>query len=608
MRRLVPWGAILLAACQSTWGSLLVRVDLTQDSRTQCISMALNERPPQVLPRQGKSLLRVAITESKDLTGEISVAVLRFAQEDCTEPIGTAVVKTATLSRNREDALTFVFRDEPTEPERSDGGTDAGADAGADGGCTPSACAEPPACRLAATACLGPGECDHPLAPKGTSCDGGLCSEHGACLAPCAVLEEGSTCDDGLACTIERCAQGACVGACNAAPPACHIALPACHADGGCALAAMPDDTACTPESADAGRHQCRDGRCERTLPFAPRNLEDHVSAFPAPVDRWTLEPGCTAVIDTGLSPPRPRDGGWCASIGPAAATLPLARDGGEAAMLSMASLNLPAGSELHFIGPRPVVLVVLDDATVAGLLSVAPHIGSAPAGSNPPECLEHHLGVNALESEGGGGAAYGAAAGLGGGADGGSGRGGDAWGAGGLLEPLRGGCTGGTSPDGGLGGLGGGALQLSVGGHLVITETGVITASGGGGGGASAPRRGGGGGGSGGAVLLEASALTQLGFVTTNGGGGGEGSDLGAPASAGLDGALTAVSAATGGASLAGGAGGSGGAALGKGGSDGANTSLSGGGGGGSVGRIRLRAPVMNLATERLSGQLRVD
>lgn len=608
MRRLVPWGALLFAACQSTWGSLLVRVDLAQDSRTQCISVALGAMPPRALPRHGKSLLRIAITESKDLTGEISVAVLRFAQEDCTEPIGTAVVKTATLSRNREDALTFVFRDEPTEPERTDGGTDGGADAGADAGCTPSACAAPPACRLDATECLRPDECDYPLAPKGTGCDGGLCSEQGACLAPCAVLEEGSTCDDGLACTIEHCTQGACVGACSGAPPACHIALPACDADGGCALAAMPDDTACTIESADAGRHQCREGRCERTLPFAPRNLEDHVTGFPAPVGRWALEADCTTVIDTGLSPPRPSDGGWCASIGPGTATLPLARDGGEAAVLSMESLDLPAGTEIHFVGPRPVVLVVLDDATVAGLLSAAPFMGLMPAGSNPPECLEHHLGVNALERAGGGGAAYGAAAGPGGSADGGGGRGGESWGAGGLLEPLRGGCTGGTSPDGGHGGFGGGALQLSAGGHLVITETGVVTASGGGGGGASAPGRGGGGGGSGGAVLLEASALTQLGFVTTNGGGGGEGSDLGAAAAAGLDGSLTSVSAAAGGASLAGGTGGSGGAAISKGGGDGGSTSLSGGGGGGSVGRIRLRAPVMTRATERLSGQLRAD
>lgn len=235
--------------------------------------------------------------------------------------------------------------------------------------------------------------------------------------------------------------------------------------------------------------------------------------------------------------------------------------------------------------------------------------MGLAPAGSNPQECTQHNANVDALFSSGAGGAAFGASAGSGGLPLDAGGVGGKSWGDG-SLEPLRGGCRGGTSLNGGTGGRGGGAIQLSVAGRLLIADSGSITASGGGGRGGPSRLHGGGGGGSGGAVLLEAGVLIQLGFVTANGGGGGEGSDAvtGAP---GADGALESLDPAPGGSTSSGGAGGVGGAGASKGGTNGLSTSLSGGGGGGSVGRIRLRA--MDAAgsqttIERLSGQLRLE
>jgi hypothetical protein len=76
------------------------------------------------------------------------------------------------------------------------------------------------------------------------------------------------------------------------------------------------------------------------------------------------------------------------------------------------------------------------------------------------------------------------------------------------------------------VGGYGGGAVQLSVTGRLLVTSTGSISASGGGGGAGTGSRDGGGGGGSGGAILLEANLieLEQGAWVTVHGGSGAAG------------------------------------------------------------------------------------
>lgn len=610
MRRVLFLG-LFLAGCQSTWGTLLVRIELESDRQTQCVEVTAGTgRAPLAVGRGDKDVLLVAIQESESLTGDVTISVQRFADPDCSRPLGELVRQVGRLSKSHRGSLTFTFRDAPP-----DSGAPADAGAAPDGGCDLSRCGPVPPCATAPSPCVPDGGCSFPPAPAGTPCDAGLCDGRGTCRPPCAVLEEGASCDDGLTCTVDHCTAGACVGLCIDAPPQCQRLVPACAADAGaCDHVALPNDTTCALPELDGGRARCRDGRCERTLPFPPANLDDSVSAFPLPLGAWEVTPGCTVVIDTSTSPPSSLDGGWCAAERPAIAVTHLAADGGEAAILSMSSLTLGAGAAVHVVGTRPVVLVVLDDATIDGLLSVAPWEGHAPAGSGPPECTQAHAEVDAARGWGGGGGAYGAQAGTGGAPDGGT-PGGGAWGMTGLLEPLRGGCPGGTSADGGSGGLGGGALQLSVGGHLLVADGGILSASGGGGQGGplfSFSPRGGGGGGSGGAILLEASVLTQVGFVTANGGGGGEGSDGALAGANGTNGALDASSAAPGGASVlpAGGAGGIGGARLSKGGGAGSRSLLllSGGGGGGSVGRIRLRAHQATLDDTRLSGQLRIE
>lgn len=188
---------LLLVGCQSTWGTLLVRIELPADVVTQCVSVTAGVgRPPLLVPRNGKNLLLVAINESADLTGDVAITLLRYAREDCSVPVGTSQRKTALLTLNRQVTLTFTF-DDGGGPETVDGGIDGGSD----GGCELTRCPAPPACGLMAVSCLGDGGCEYSAAPKGTGCDGGLCDGTGNCRFQCQVLDEGAPCDDGLACT-----------------------------------------------------------------------------------------------------------------------------------------------------------------------------------------------------------------------------------------------------------------------------------------------------------------------------------------------------------------------------------------------------------------------
>jgi len=170
------------------------------------------------------------------------------------------------------------------------------------------------------------------------------------------------------------------------------------------------------------------------------------------------------------------------------------------------------------------------------------------------------------------------------------------------LLGDFKGGSGGGhggeaSSCDGtgtrGRGGAGGGVVQISSRGAIVMKAGGGINAGGGGGEGGCDDvtfSSAGGGGGSGGLIFLEAVTLQVDGKLSANGGGGGGGaSSLGFPGHTGDDAkAGTAVAAGGGGTSI-GGAGGGDGAAGVLGPTNGGVNTNSGGGGGGQ-GRIFLR------------------
>lgn len=587
----------MLPACQATLGSLLVKVSLAGDTTTACFTVSVGHgRPPVAVKRRGKDQFQIGVSEDADLTGELQVVVQRFATDQCTIPLGPPVSQAAKLTRGQQAVLEFSFTmdaDAGLPDAGVDGGVDAGADAGVDAGCDLSACAAVPLCGQGSAMCLPDGGCGFELRDAGSCGDGGVCDARGRCAPACEVLPDGRACDDRLGCTTgDACLGGTCLGNCTN-HSVCAMEAPACEADGGCHVVPFPDGTGCLVSPPK----QCLTGQCVPSLGFVSATLGSSVAAFPYPSGGWVVSAGCEVTVDTSLDPPQPVDGGWCGQA-PASA-LRTRPDAGPWAVLAMTALEVGADAAVHFVGPNPVALVVLGDATVNGLLSVAPTGPGTPAGANQAECASHNAGLEASNALGGGGAGFGATGGRGG-RDGGlagvaSGVGTD------LLVPLRGGCRGGATGTG-KGGSGGGALQLTVAGTLTIAANGLVSASGQGGQGSGA-LEGAAGGGSGGALLLEAKRLTLTGFVSANGGAGGE---SGGPK--GADGALSGSTPASGGTGWGhGGVGGVSGAPVGAPGDEGITA---GGGGGGSVGRVRIRTADAGcgLVPTNTSGSVRAD
>jgi hypothetical protein len=414
---------------------------------------------------------------------------------------------------------------------------------------------------------------------------GALCGDAGACLGSeckpiCQVLGSGQLCNDGLACTTnDTCSGLTCLGQCPT-PAVCTKNLTPfeCAPLGACKTESQPFLTSCNGNSGE-----CLNGQCLPKIPFTPFNIGPDIDAFAYPDGGWDVGLNCTLVIDTALNPVRSQDGGWCGITQPTVKVADLTtQDAGKVVILAMTGLTVHTNATVSFVGPLPVILVVLGDATIDGTLSAASSTatGVVGAGGNASSCDATNLGKAGQGKSGGGGGALGSAGGAGAGTDAG---------AGGLVAsdvteaPLRGGCTGGLGGSS-AGGAGGGALQLTVAGTLTIS--GAVSASGGGGN--AGPNAGGGGGGSGGVVFLHAMNLTVLGAVTAGGGGGGGG---GGASNAGQDGLVTTAAAAVGGTgSQKGGAGGTTGAAAIGLPADPNTSSEQGGGGGGSSGYVFLR------------------
>jgi hypothetical protein len=278
-------------------------------------------------------------------------------------------------------------------------------------------------------------------------------------------------------------------------------------------------------------------------------------------------------------------------------------------ALYRFASLTVAAAGTLIVKGARPTLIIVDGDVDVEGSVLVA-----AAATNVPMECgVRPDVGAPTTNfTAGGGGGGYGTHGGKGG-----AGPAGGALNGNPTIAPLREGCPGGTSAtpepasnmskagaSAAAGGPGGGALEISARGRLVVGNTAHVVANGLGGAGGDAHAHGtslcqttdnqdcdsgGGGGGSGGAILLEGAEAAVMGLVCAVGGGGGAG---GAPS--GLTGAggttSTSCAVAIGGPMPV--AGGSGGTVdVGMDGSGACGSYTSCGGGGGGAGRIRIRS-----------------
>lgn len=599
----------VFAGCGSRAGSTRVTITFENETRTRCVRVSVRapngadlNAVPTALDRDGDQLV-IGIAETAELVGELAVTVARFTDLGCPGAPFATETRRVVQASGAAGTLDFVFRGEAAPDAGADAGTFDDAGLPDAGGCELGTCAAPGECQVQALACLAPGSCTYEAKTAGTACgDGGVCGG-GECVAnACAVQAAGSACDDHLPCTsASACAGGLCAATqCALTPPPCRRVrqpITACDATtpASCELEADPaqDNAAC-----QGGTGRCLAGECRPWLPtgFAPRYFDLPPTQVPYPTEAWTLASAdggrCAVVLNTGpASPPFVEDGG-CGL--PPAITARVSPDGGLA-LFTMTGLQVGPGVEVHFTGTRPAQLLVLGDATVDGLISVAPQLaGARPAGAHPPECLD--AGSGNADDEGGGGAGFGAAGGDGW-ANPGSGSGGAPG-----LGSLRGGCRGGDGFHSGSlvpGGVGGGAIDVIVTGRLTVQNGGAITASGGGGRAGGADKRGGGGGGSGGMVVLEASTLQVLdgGAVTANGGGGGEGGKNGETSAPGAFGSFTSDQrVSTVGTSPGGGNGGRGGAGpganaggeAGQGGTGSGNPG--GGGGGGSAGVLYVR------------------
>lgn len=483
-------------------------------------------------------------------------------------------------------------------------------------------------CPPATNACLADGVCDSTTgmctysAKTGTACDDGnrctvgdACTSSGTCSGTAELCDKppfcftaaastvcdpsvgcvyqpavGAACDDSLNCTVaDACAaDGGCGGApvvCS--PQACQTFNGQCADDGGCLFGSAPAGQTCDGGVCNAT------GTCIASFPYTPSNFA--LADVPSPSPGMTTLNCAQAIVDVPAQGP-PNFTQWCPGVplpGTGEVTL---SNGRSAVLLAFEGLTIGPSSLLQLRGARPVIIASLSTLTISG--TVLAGSGLHPCGNGTGSS-----GMTATTNGGGGGGGFGSPGGKGGRGDQAGGTRGEG-GAGGVevgsatLVPLRGGCAGGSGGENSSrAALGGGALQLSAAGAVVISGKVAAPGEGGNGGTPGTRGRGGNGGASGGALLIEGTTIALSGNagLLVNGGGGGEGGGRFTTGRFGEAGSIINAAPAPGGnTSLAGGAGGAGAAgAFNAGpGSDGSGAANpGGGGGGGGVGRIRLNA-----------------
>jgi hypothetical protein len=448
---------------------------------------------------------------------------------------------------------------------------------------------------------------------KDDNCDGRIDCADSSCL--------GQTCVDSSLCTQnERCIPSADGGGiCGGDPVSCGsseclVATGACMPATGCMGTAR--NGRCLM---DAG--VCTLGACEHDFPFVPSNglgslqYKAEPALNPADFNCGVTIYNSTTDVFTN----------WCGAANKLPKSMTVVQpNAGNLRVLPVRGFSVSQGSILKIIGEQPVAFAIFGDADIQGRIAI-----DADAGIPGPGYLAGVCEVNkasgspgpGVSSTGGGGGAFGRAGGQGGeNADQNQagGPGGKAFGTS-NLSPLYSGCPGGAghgvmvAGSGGAEGAGGGALQLTVTGHLRVS--GVISANGGGGQGGRTTEAGGGGGGSGGALLLEATRITiSAGSrIIAHGGAGGSGSEWtgsgnATPGEKGEEGHANDFAPAQGGdlnvSNVVAGSGGDGDARdnpaeNGRNGNKSGSRGGGGGGGGGGAGRIYLRASTCSVGSD---------
>lgn len=493
-----------------------------------------------------------------------------------------------------------------------------------DAGCQGAAvvCPPPPNdCRDAGVCDPADGNCDYPSRPNGSACDDGTaCTENTTCNgspnstcqggnavvcpAPADVCFDAGTCSEPTGCTTPPviCTPGACQvgGTCDATL-------------GGCQFTNVAEGTVCP----DGG---CYQGEClavGTAFPYTPDNF-DRSQAGPNGV----LIIDCAATFNTGTATSAPFFSGCAGQLfqhadGGVEVRTQTSNSSFDVTLLRVSALLITDGGTLTIEGDRPALLAVYGDAVIGGVINATANFAAKGAGADSGECVNGSINGGGSTATGGAGAAGGGYALAGG--NGGEGDDTTLHGSGASasgtddIRPLRGGCSGGkggnpllpgTEP---VGGGGGGALQISAAGRLVLRGTIISNGGGGQGGKHGLPSgEGAGGGGSGGAVRMEGNTVTLRNSlrIYANGGSGGEGGDSNATGGRGANGLngqlLWSTTPATGDGlnNNHGGVGGGANSGAGKVAPNATNGSKSsGGGGGGSAGRIYLRLNAASIS-----------
>jgi hypothetical protein len=640
------WFALAALACacgaKEIEPGLLVTIELEPGLRSQGVRLLAKggsiSKSSNCMPVGGKARLKVGLVQA-DLPPTIAVEAAGYADEACTsltEPPEAAAPKEARFRPGAILEASLVLKKrQPSQETRCDNGLDDDGDGDTDcldfdcnertctrgnvcvtgmtcqgGEClggTPVVCDRPPSvCFQSGGVCVVDAGCRYPP-NAGVACDDhdvctsmDTCQLDGACRGirvacttppgPCraamgqCVPDAGcqyavtpmASCDDGDDCTIgDRCdADGGCAGtAVRCEARECQVPTGRCEADGGCRFAALDAGTPCAAGGVCNGS-----GGCIPMWPYAPSNFT--LTQVPTLPDAGVVLDCGETIIDTGGASPTVTN--WCAGQ-PMFGWTVVAQDGGvDALLMSFRDLDVMADAGLTIRGDRPAIIAAAGRVRVLGGVTVE-------AGAQA--CTGDGRGGTPASGNGGaGGGGFGTAGGAGGtgstaGAPGGRTAGSAD------LRPLRGGCPGGVGGDSSnREAAGGGALQVSATGDVVVSGFIAAPGQGGSGGGFYA---GGNGAGSGGAVLLEALqvVLVGAGAVTANGGGGGKGGALlaGADGPPGAKWTDEPARGATQG-NLAGGIGGDGAAGTLPATAGGAGTlAAGGGGGGGGAGRIRV-------------------
>lgn len=216
------------------------------------------------------------------------------------------------------------------------------------------------------------------------------------------------------------------------------------------------------------------------------------------------------------------------------------------ATVWSVGALTLDAAIEIKVRGSRPLVIVATRDVTLNGKIDASAGDNAGPGGAAAATGTGKGVdgAKNGNDASGGGGAGHASVGGVGGTRNATTGgAAGPVTNANAKAAALVGGSGGGhgggflldicTDKARGRGGAGGGAVQISSIGKILVSGTGGIDVGGGGGNGGckdnggSDAYSGGGGGGAGGTVVLESVTgveLASLSLIAAGGGGGGEG------------------------------------------------------------------------------------